>query len=92
MKEINKNGKKQLVVDFVGYKVYGEVKVRDWYGQEGLITMDPYTIDELDVTKIKEGVNDGGFGVERYIEADCYVYEVYEGDIEIWLEDVKVEF
>lgn len=69
---------KKVVLSFTDYRIEGEVKVLDWYGQEGTLYMDAYNVDSLDLEELKSGINDGGFGVQKILSATIDIYENYE--------------
>ena len=81
---------KKVVLSFTNYRIEGEVKVIDWYDQEGILYMTPYHIDNLDLEEIKAGINDGGFGVQRFVSAIIDIYENYEGTHR-FLESMEIE-
>ena len=69
---------KKIVLSFTDYRIEGEVRVLDWYGEEGTLYMYPYNVDSLDLEEIKAGINDGGFGVQKILSANIDIYENYE--------------
>ena len=69
---------KKVVLSSTDYRIEGEVKVLDWYGQEGTLYMYPYNVDSLDLEELKYGINDGGFGVQKILSATIDIYENYE--------------
>ena len=81
---------KTLTLNFTDYRIEGEVRVIDWYDREGMLYMDSYHVDELDIEQIKEGINDGGFGVQKIISAAIDIYENYEGTYR-FLESMEIE-
>lgn len=81
---------KKIELSFTDYIIEGEVKVLDWYDQEGGLFMDPYHVDSLDLEEIKSGINDGGFGVKKILSAIVDIYENYEGH-HVFKETIEIE-
>lgn len=87
----NENVKdKKVELSFTDYRIEGEVKVLDWYGQEGTLYMYPYNVDSLDLEEIKSGINDGGFGVQKILSATIDIYENYES-WHVFKESMEIE-
>lgn len=87
----NENVKdKKIELSFTNYKIDGEVKVIDWYDREGSLYMTPYYVDELDLEQIKEGINDGGFGVQKIKSAIVDIYENYEERL-VYKESMEID-
>ena len=70
---------KQLCLNHVGYRIGGYVNVDYWGSGSGTIQMSDVYIkpEELSHNKIKDSVNDGGFGVKAITGADVIVQEMY---------------
>ena len=81
---------KKVVLSFTDYRIEGEVKVLDWYGQEGTLYMDAYNVDSLDLEELKSGINDGGFGVQKILSANIDIYENYES-WHVFKESMEIE-
>ena len=58
------------------YYVSGTATIVPWGGGIGKIQMCPFYIDDL--KKIKEKINDGGFGCEKIEKAVCDIFSVYK--------------
>ena len=68
---------KTITLKHTGFYVEGTARILDWGGDVGEIEMDAFHVDSLD--DIQKNVNDGRFGCQRILGADCTVYEDYEG-------------
>ena len=70
---------KQLSLDFKGYEIKGEAVISMWGGGFGNIEMGPCFISEKELThnRLKQCVNDNGFGCEHIAEAYVDIYRVY---------------
>ena len=68
---------KTITLKQTGYWVEGTAKLLLWGDDVGTIDMDPFHVMSLD--EIPGKVNDGRFGCQRILEAECTVYEDYEG-------------
>lgn len=75
---------KTITLKHTGFYVEGTARILDWGGDVGDIEMDAFHVDSLD--DIPKNVNDGQFGCQRILAADCTVYEDYEGTLR-FLED-----
>jgi len=79
--------KKTITLNLVGYIVEGEAAITDWYDNDGSVKMNKFeiplegisSIEELN-TKIKENLNDGGFGAQILKGAYVQVFGKYAGD------------
>ena len=65
-----------------GFLVEGTARILCWDGDVGEIEMDAFHVGSLD--DIPKHVNDGQFGCQRVLEADCTVYEDYEGTLRLF--------
>jgi hypothetical protein len=81
---------KKVELSFTDYRIEGEVKVIDWYDHEGMLYMDSYNVDSLDLEELKTGINDGGFGVKKIVSATIDIYENYEG-WHVFKESMEIE-
>ena len=70
---------KTITLKHTGFRVEGTARILCWDGDVGEIAMDAFHVDSLD--DIPKNVNDGQFGCQRILEADCTVYEDYEGTL-----------
>ena len=70
---------KTITLKHTGFHVEGTARILDWGGGVGDIEMDAFHVDSLD--DIPKNVNDGQFGCQRILAADCTVYEDYEGTL-----------
>lgn len=68
---------KTLTLKQTGYWVEGTAKLLLWGDDEGEVNMDPFHVMSLD--EIPDKINDGQFGCQAILEAECLVYEDYEG-------------
>ena len=68
---------KTITLEKTGYHVIGRSKILCWGGDVGFIDMDPFDVDSLD--EIPDRINDGQFGCQAILEAECNIYEDYEG-------------
>lgn len=84
--------KKQKILNFTNYKVYGEANITFWSvsDEEGIVDMTPFYTDSLEVDVLKEYINDGGFGCQRINSAVLDIYENYEG-FEEYLTTIEIE-
>lgn len=67
----------EVRLKFTGFHVEGTARVLCWDGVVGTIRMDPFDVATRE--EIPRAVNDGRFGCEAILEADCMVYRDYEG-------------
>lgn len=66
-----------LTLHFTGYRVEGSVRVLLWGGQEAEVAMDPFTVqDKADIPKY---INDGRYGCEAILSAECHISKSYQG-------------
>ena len=70
---------KTITLKHTGFHVEGTARILDWDGDVGDVKMDAFHVDSLD--DIPKNVNDGQFGCQRILAADCTVYEDYEGTL-----------
>lgn len=68
---------KTLTLKQTGFWIEGTAKLLLWGGNECEINMDPFHVMSLD--EIPGKINDGKFGCQRILEAECDMYEDYEG-------------
>jgi len=68
---------KTLALKLTGYTIKGVADVKIWGG--GCIEMADFSV--LKIKRIKEYLNDGGFGYEKINGAICHVYRNYEGTL-----------
>ncbi len=80
MKTIVENGKKQIVLDFIGYKHQGTALIQMWGGDYGVIEMKSI-YSQKEKLSVKD-LNDAGFGCQKIIGAYVNTYENYEGYFE----------
>ena len=73
---------KTITLKHTGFYVEGTARILDWGGDVGEIEMDAFHVDSLD--DIPKNVNDGQFGCQRILGADCTVYEDYEGTLRLF--------
>lgn len=63
------------------FLVEGTVLVLLWLGEEGRITMSPFTLPlEFDSDTLLAGINDGNYGCQQILEADLSISAVYGSD------------
>lgn len=70
---------KTITLKHTGFHVKGTARILGWCGDVGEVEMDAFHVDSLD--DIPKNVNDGQFGCQRILGADCTVYEDYEGTL-----------
>ena len=61
-----------------GYLIKGVSDLTPWGGGNAAIQMTSFKVSTL--KEIKDGINDGGFGVENINGAVCDVYRLYKGN------------
>lgn len=79
---------KTLTLKQTGFYVMGSARLLLWRGDEVWVNMNPFHVMSLD--EIPGKVNDGEFGCQRILEAECDVYEDYEGTHR-WIETRNYE-
>ena len=101
-------------LELVAFIVRGESTIVDWYNEQGTIDIEPGIIELSDITefgkisqdkfldKVKEvSKNDNGFGCQKFLSAEVYVYARYNTTIpelsvtraiEIPCGDFKIDF
>ena len=72
---------KTITLNHTGFRVEGTARILCWDDDVGDVEMDAFHVDSLD--DIPKHVNDGGFGCQRILAADCTVYEDYEGTLRL---------
>ena len=72
---------KTITLKHTGFYVEGTARILCWDDDVGEIEMDAFHVDSLD--DIPKHVNDGGFGCQRILAADCTVYDDYDGTIRL---------
>lgn len=66
-----------ITLKFTGYHVSGNAHVLLWDGTEADVCMTPFKVqDKADIPKY---VNDGKFGCETILSAECHVSRCYQG-------------
>lgn len=75
---------KTLTLKHTGYWVEGTARILCWDGEESDVNMDPFHARSLD--EIPDRINDGQFGCQAILKAECLVYEVYGGGTHVFLE------
>ena len=70
-----------ITLKHTGFRVTGTARILCWDGDVGEIEMDAFHVGSLD--DIPKHVNDGQFGCERILAADCTVYADYEGTLRL---------
>lgn len=70
---------KTITLKQTGFWVEGTAKLLLWDYDKGEINMDPFHVMSLD--EIPDKINDGRFGCQAILEAECLVYEDYEGTL-----------
>ncbi len=78
---------KTIKIKQVGYRIHGIAILTDWYGQRGYIEMTSYDLKKLTEKEIREGLNDAGFGCQSIDGADLIINELYEENVEKFLEN-----
>ena len=73
---------KTITLKHTGFYVEGTARILCWDGDVAEIEMNAFHVDALD--DIPKKVNDGQFGCQRILEADCTVYEDYEGTLRLF--------
>lgn len=70
---------KELCLQHKGYFIEGSAEVEYWSGSIGPVGMKPFFIpaDKLTPGRIKDGINDGGFGTKSIISARVIIYDSY---------------
>lgn len=68
---------KTLTLKQTGFWVRGMSRILLWGGGAAQVVMNPFHVDSLD--EIPGKVNDGRFGCQAIIGAECEVFEDYEG-------------
>jgi len=86
--KVNKN-RTAITLKRVGYRIEGIAKLHMWMSGVGYIHMDAFELKVPDISldisyddlndKIKENLNDAGFGCESIDGAVGSVYDLYEG-------------
>lgn len=79
---------KTITLKQTGFYVTGAARLLLWRGDEVWVNMDPFHVMSID--EIPKKVNDGKFGCQRILEAECDVYEDYEGTHR-WIETRNYE-
>lgn len=72
---------KTITLKHTGFYVEGTARVLWWDGCVYDVEMDAFHVDSLD--DIPKNVNDGQFGCQRILGADCTIYEDYEGALRL---------
>lgn len=70
---------KTITLNLTGLHVEGTVDALLWCGNIVKIYMEPFDVAIRD--EIPAKVNDGGFGCQRILKAECHVYRNYEGHL-----------
>lgn len=66
-----------ITLKLTGYRVEGYAHVLLWGGQEADVAMDPFTVeDKADIPKY---INDGRYGCEAILSAECRISKSYQG-------------
>lgn len=70
---------KELCLQHRGYLIEGSAEIIHWGGGAGVVKMDSFFIpaDELTHNRIKDGINDGGFGCESITSASITIFKSY---------------
>jgi hypothetical protein len=70
---------KALSLDFKGYSIQGEAHMTLWGGAQGSINMQEVFIEDgqLSADRLKESVNDNGFGCQSIDYAIVDIYKCY---------------
>lgn len=68
---------KTLTLKQTGFWIEGTAKILCWDDDEIEVNMEPFHILSLD--EIPDKINDGQFGCQAILAAECHVYEDYEG-------------
>lgn len=68
---------KTITLKHTGFFVEGTARILLWNGDVAEVKMDAFHVASFD--DIPKNVNDGQFGCQRILGADCTVYEDYEG-------------
>ena len=78
---------KTIKLKQIGYRIHGITILTDWYGQRGYIEMKSFDLDKLTEKGIREGINDAEFGCQSIDGADITICELYEENVEKFLEN-----
>lgn len=70
---------KTITLKLTGIRVEGEVDALLYGGDVVRIAMTPFNVETLE--DIPSKVNDGKFGCQKILAAECRVYGIYEGHL-----------
>ena len=70
---------KSITLNLTNYECRGTADVSMWGGGRASIGMDKFNVSHL--REIKDGINDGGFGVENINGAIVDIYRNFEGTL-----------
>jgi hypothetical protein len=79
---------KTKTLKLIGYYITGTADLTLWGGGNASIDMKPIKVDKLpeDLQELKSELNDNGFGVQEINGAIIDIYEYYEHDVKILIE------
>lgn len=76
----------------IGYQIEGRSEILMWGDDRANIEFTPFRImGELDIKEVIMCINDGGFGCQKLLSAEIYIFELYEYDYSIYIKKMEID-